>query len=63
MMSGLNNGTATSGSFVIKVEWPFESGNDELDTLWGNKAYEFYSVYPDSNSIEIQLSLIATQQK
>lgn len=38
-----DNGT---GSFSVKVEWPYESGNDELDTYWGNKAYEYYSLNP-----------------
>ena len=53
-------GTGT-GSFTITVNWPFESGDDELDTLWGNKAYEFYSLNPDAKSIEIGLTLIAQQ--
>lgn len=51
------------GSFIIKVVWPYESGNDELDTEWGNKAYEYYSINPGEKSIEIKLELIATQQK
>lgn len=34
------------GTFTVTVEWPFESGDDELDTFWGNKAYEFYSLNP-----------------
>lgn len=49
------------GSFTVTVEWPFESGNDELDTLWGNKAYEYYSVNPGEKSIEIELILKAQQ--
>ena len=56
----LAEGTGT-GSFTITVDWPFESGDDKLDTLWGNKAYEYYSVNPDSQSIEIGLTLIAQQ--
>ena len=51
-----------NGSFKITVEWPFESGNDENDTLWGNKAYEYYSVNPNEQSIALNLTLIATQQ-
>ena len=50
------------GSFKIMVEWPFESGDDELDTYWGNKAYEYYSLNPGSQSIVLKLELIATQQ-
>lgn len=49
------------GAFTVKVEWPFESGNDELDTQWGNKAYEYYSVNPGEKSIEIELVLKAQQ--
>ena len=50
------------GSFNIKIEWPYESGNDELDTIWGNKAYEYYSLHPGEKSIEMKIDLIATQQ-
>ena len=49
------------GLFSVTVEWPFESGDDELDTLWGNKAYEYYSVNPGAKSVEIQITLIAQQ--
>lgn len=59
--SNLLNGTG-NGYFQISVEWPFESGNDELDTVWGNKAYEYYSLNPNQKSIELKLKLIATQQ-
>ena len=27
--------------FDLSVSWPFESSNDEFDSEWGNKAYEF----------------------
>lgn len=50
------------GSFNITVDWPFEAGDDELDTYWGNKAYEYYSLNPGSQSIVLKLELIATQQ-
>lgn len=56
----LKDGTGT-GLFQVTVEWPFESGNDELDTEWGNKAYEYYAVNPDAKSIEIEIKLIAEQ--
>lgn len=49
------------GKFTVIVEWPFESGDDELDTLWGNNAYEYYSKNPNAKSIEIELKLIAQQ--
>ena len=56
----LSQGTG-SGVFIVTVEWPFESGNDELDTIWGNKAYEYYSLNPGEKSVEIQITLIAQQ--
>lgn len=49
------------GSFLVTVKWPFESGNDELDTLWGNKAYEYYLANPGEKSIEIEIKLVAQQ--
>ena len=49
------------GMFSVTVEWPFESGNDELDTQWGNKAYEYYSLNPGKQSIEIEIKLTAQQ--
>lgn len=51
-----------SGNFNIGVNWLFESGNDQLDTYWGNKAYEFQEQNPDKKSIILKLELIATQQ-
>lgn len=51
-----------SENFKITVTWPFESGNDQLDTFWGNKAYEYYSLNPNEKSILLNIELIATQQ-
>lgn len=56
----LKEGTG-DGLFTVTVEWPFESGNDELDTLWGNKAYEYYSLNPGEKSILIEITLTAEQ--
>lgn len=58
--SELIQGTG-DGKFSISVEWPYESGDDEKDTLWGNKAYDYYEANPDKKSIEIQLELVAKQ--
>jgi hypothetical protein len=49
------------GKFEIRVEWPYESGDDEKDTLWGNKAYKYYEENQDRKIIEIQLDLTAKQ--
>lgn len=54
-------GENEQGSFRVTVNWPYESGNDELDTYWGNKAYEFYSLNPDKECIVLKLELVATQ--
>lgn len=56
----LSQGTG-NGEFSVTVEWPFESGNDELDTLWGNKAYDYYLKNSEGTSIEIEITLIAQQ--
>ena len=49
------------GYYTITVSWDFESGDDELDTLWGSKAYEFYENHPGEEAVEINILLIATQ--
>lgn len=58
----LSEGTG-DGKFTISLDWDFESGDDETDTTWGNKAYEFYSLHPGENSIEIKMTLKATQKE
>lgn len=58
--SELKQGTG-DGIFGITIEWPFESGDDEKDTLWGNKAYYYYEANPDKKCIELQLELVAKQ--
>lgn len=62
----INEGTIETeegyGSFNIKVEWPFESQNDELDTYWGEKAYEYYSINPYENSLQVTIKLLAIQK-
>lgn len=47
--------TSTS-DFTVVASWTFESGDDELDTYWGNKAYEYALNNPGSTS-EIQLTI------
>ncbi len=49
--------------FEVRVSWPFESGNDALDTLWGNRAYDFNAQNPGVDSIELNLRIIASQKK
>ena len=49
------------GYFTITVEWDYESGNDQLDTEWGQRAYNFYNTHPGEETIELNLLLKATQ--
>ena len=58
LMTGTGN-----GSFKVKVVWPYESGDDDADSKWGMKAYEFYENNPDEKCIEMKLLLKATQAK
>ena len=55
-----NNG---SGIFSVNVSWPYESGNDELDTLWGNRSYDYKKANPDTPGIVIKIKLTASQIK
>lgn len=61
----------TEEVFEIAVSWPLDSGNDELDSIWGNKAHEFqesellkkqqdesYQILP---SVQVEISLSAQQ--
>ena len=47
-------------NFRVKVEWPYESGDDSLDTYWGKKAYDFKSNNPGSTQIEIKVKIVAS---
>jgi len=49
--------------FYVTVYWDYESGNDEADSYWGNEAYDFHEVYPDKESIELDLVISAIQQQ
>lgn len=55
--------TANGGreEFTVSLNWPYESGDDALDTLWGQRAYEFYALNPDGKSIEINMTVSAVQ--
>ena len=46
----------------MSLTWPYESGNDELDTKYGNLAYEYNTKFPDNSSIHIELELKASQK-
>ena len=43
--------------YYIDANWPFESGNDELDTKWGIKASEYKKQHPDKPSIILKIKI------
>ncbi len=57
--------------FEISISWPLDSANDELDSLWGTKAFDFNKSeeekslndinYQEQPSIQIEISLTAEQ--
>lgn len=56
------NSEKGSSNFIMSLTWPYESGNDELDTKYGNLAYEYNTKFPDNSSIHIELELKASQK-
>ena len=62
-LSSSNNSIEVNSQeqITIEVSWPYESGNDELDTYWGNKAYDFHKANPDSPSILLVIKISASQ--
>ena len=47
--------------FYFSVVWPYESGDDESNTEWGKKAYDYYEKNPKGSVIELKLRIIALQ--
>lgn len=53
--------------FMVSVSWPLDSNQDELDSLWGSKSYEFLTeqqslpVNERKSQIKIVISLKAEQ--
>lgn len=52
-----------SASFVILLRWDFESGDDALDTAWGERAYEYNRTHPYESSIHAEIEVRATQER
>lgn len=57
---GPYSGTTT---FSVTVKWDYESGNDELDTVWGKDAYNFADNNPGQPSIELAVLVSAVQSQ
>ena len=47
--------------YTVDAKWPFESGDDELDTKWGKLAYDYKKNYPDKPSIELKVKIYISQ--
>ena len=45
----------------ITVSWPYESGDDEKDTYWGNLAYNYHQANPWKPSIVLVIKISAIQ--
>ncbi len=52
------NGTAT---YTINVSWPYESGDDAADTLWGTNAYTFKQNHPIDPCLRMIVKIYITQ--
>ena len=51
-------GTAT---YTVSLEWPYESGDDEADTYWGVRAYDFIEDNPGDPCIELRIKVYVIQ--
>ena len=54
-------GVNDSTSFVVNIVWPYESGDDALDTYWGKKSYDFKAANPGVDEIELRVKIVAGQ--
>lgn len=45
--------TKSDGSvFDVSVSWPLDSGSDDFDSLWGNRAYEFQKAEEEKKALD-----------
>ena len=63
--AGVSNTTmvAETGqeTYSFGVTWPYEQGNDALDTTWGINAADYKANYPSNSSISLRIKIIITQ--
>ena len=61
----LSDNTMSAGTgksvYHVNVVWPYEQGNDELDTEWGIRSASFKSSNPNSPSITFKIKIKITQ--
>ena len=48
--------------FNIDIDWPYESGDDETDTYWGNVAYNYLHNNPTASCITITAEVRVNQE-
>ena len=48
--------------FNIDITWPYESGDDALDTYWGNVAYSYLHTNPSAPCISITAEIRVNQE-
>lgn len=53
--------TGQTANFGFKLSWPYESGNDELDTTYGKKAAAYKESGNSKSEIEIRALVTAAQ--
>ena len=61
-----SNSTVNSNgkeSFNVSVKWPYEQQNDELDTYWGTRSYDYKQANPNLPGIVLKLKLYVNQIK
>lgn len=60
-----SSGTISQGNgietYTLTLEWPYESGQDDVDTFWGTNAYTYKESYPSSPSIALLVRITITQ--
>lgn len=52
-----------SANFTAALNWEYDSGNDTLDTTWGELAYEYNKTHPSNSSIHIEIIIRANQKE
>lgn len=50
-----------SSIYTVSLSWPYESGDDEEDTLWGVTAYNYKEEHPTEPSIKLKIKIYITQ--
>lgn len=49
-------------TYTVNVNWPYESGNDTFDTIWGTNAYNFMDTKTTESCINMYVKIIITQK-